>query len=318
MNCIIFDLEWNELVPYQLAMQNEIGFPLSGEIIEIGAVRMTGDGDLSDRFDRLVKPSFLRRMHPHVKRLTGITWEMLQEEDDFKTVMTEFNRWCGDDALLLSWGTSDRQVLAENLRLHHLPRTWLKPWYDAQKIFGRYCLDTYEQYGLARAAEYMGVAMADDAHRAVNDAAYTAQICERLPLRRAIREYDFHRNLGPLEFRPTVEFQYFDGYRDSQSAWADPAIWEIYLPDQDAPLALTEPERLRRHTLLALAMDHLGKRYLVRWKTYQYKKGRGTVHGVARETYRAVPSLIAWYRDVAGRNTMRRRLHEAKGNPAFR
>lgn len=44
MNCIIFDLEWNEIVPYQLAMQNEIGFPLSGEIIEIGAVRMTGDG----------------------------------------------------------------------------------------------------------------------------------------------------------------------------------------------------------------------------------------------------------------------------------
>ena len=40
MNCIIFDLEWNEIVPYQLAMQNEIGFPLSGEIIEIGAVRM--------------------------------------------------------------------------------------------------------------------------------------------------------------------------------------------------------------------------------------------------------------------------------------
>ncbi|ETJ39354.1 hypothetical protein Q604_UNBC06785G0001, partial [human gut metagenome] len=28
MNCIIFDLEWNEIVPYQLAMQNEIGFPL--------------------------------------------------------------------------------------------------------------------------------------------------------------------------------------------------------------------------------------------------------------------------------------------------
>ena len=50
MNCIIFDLEWNEIVPYQLAMQNEIGFPLSGEIIEIGAVRMTGDGDLSVAF----------------------------------------------------------------------------------------------------------------------------------------------------------------------------------------------------------------------------------------------------------------------------
>lgn len=317
-NYIVFDMEWNELLPYQFGRQNRIGFPLSGEIIEIGAVRMNERGDIRDTFDALVKPSFLARMHPHVERLTGIRWEALQKAKPFVEVIEEFHDWCGEQAVLLSWGTSDRQVLAENLRLHNLPRQWIRPWFDAQIIFGRCCLEEYEQYGLARACEHLGIPMDEDAHRAINDAMYTAEICKRLPLARAVRDYCFYGSVGPLEFRPTIAYYYFDGYRSKEEIHEDAAVTEIYLKDIDSKLALTEPERYRRNATLALGMDRFGDRYLVRWKIYQYRFHNEQIYSVGREVYRAVPELVHWYREISAQNRNRRIKHQANGNPVFR
>lgn len=318
-NYIIFDMEWNELMPYQLDRQNKIGFPLSGEIIEIGAVRMDYQGNIRDSYSTLVRPSFIDRMHPHVERLTGISLDMLQKERRFPEVAEEFHQWCGSHAVLLSWGTSDRQVLAENLRLHNLPRHWVRPWFDAQILFGRFCLDEYEQYGLARACEYMGIEMDDeDAHRAVNDAMYTAKICSRIPFARGVRDYSYHGAIGPLEFRPTVAYYCFDGYRNRNDIWKDPAVTDIYIEKTDSHLALTEPERYRRNTTVALGMDRTGKRYLVRWKVYQYFQRKKKVFAVGREVYRAVPELIYWYREISKQNRNRRIKHRANRNPTFR
>ncbi len=315
-NYIIFDMEWNEIQADEFAAQNRIGFPLSGEIIEIGAVKITPDGALTDEFSSLVKPSFTTRMHPHVQRLTGIDWSMLMRAPSFMRVWRQFCKWCGRRPILLSWGTSDRQVLGENIRLHGLPADEIPRWYDAQRIFGRFCLDEYEQYGLARACEYMGIAMDDDAHRAVNDARYTAQICSRLPLLRGVCDYRYHGTVGPLEFRPTVAYFYFGDYPDKDSLWEDEALDHIRIGRQE--LALSEKENCRKNTRIALGITADGARYLVRWRVYTERRGKTPRFGVAREVYRADAQLLHWYRDIAARNQQRRWRFAANGNPAFR
>lgn len=315
-NYIIFDMEWNEIRTEDFAAQNRIGFPLSGEIIELGAVKMTSDGVPTDEFSSLVKPSFTTRMHPHVQRLTGIDWQMLVRAPSFTEMWARFRRWCGPRPLLLSWGTADRQVLGENIRLHGLPVTQIPRWYDAQRIFGRFCLDRYEQYGLARACKYMGIEMDDDAHRAVNDARYTAQICSRLPLVRGVSDYRYHGSVGPIEFRPTVAYFYFHGYKDKDSLWDDEALDRIRIGRQE--LALTEKENCRKNTRIALGMTADGTRYLVRWRVYTERRGRTPRFGVAREVYRTDGQLLHWYREVAARNQQRRWRFAAQGNPAFR
>ncbi len=313
---IIFDMEWNEMQADEFAAQNRIGFPLSGEIIEIGAVKVMPDGTADDEFSSLIKPSFTTRMHPHVQRLTGISWQMLHRAPSFIEVWKQFREWCGQRPILLSWGTSDRQVLGENIRLHGLPAMEIPRWYDAQRIFGRFCLDEYEQYGLARACEYMGIEMDDDAHRAVNDARYTAEICSRLPLLRGIHDYRYHGSIGPLEFRPTAAYFYFRNYTDKDTLWEDEALDRIRIGKQ--MLALSEKENCRKNIRIALGITPDGTRYLVRWKVYAERRGKTPRFGVSREVYCADDQLVHWYREIAARNQQRRWRYAARRNPTFR
>ncbi len=313
VNCIVFDMEWNELMPYRLRDQNKLGFPLLGEIIEIGAVRLGADGELLDRFERLVRPTFLQKMHPQVSRLTGIRSEMLAKAPSFPEVLLEFLQWCGPNAKLLSWGVSDRQVLADNLRLHDLPQHLLLPWYDAQIIFGRTCLEDYEQYGVARACELLGIEMKDDAHRAINDAIYTAEICSKLPLQEEIGNYDRYGTTGVLDLQQTIQFHVFGEYTNKDALWDDPAVEKVVLAD-GRELALTERVKQRRNAYIALGITPDGERYLVRWKLTQYRAGESQRYVVAREVYEANLDLVHWYRDVEDRNREKRLRYEAKNH----
>lgn len=316
VNCIVFDMEWNELMPYRLREQNKLGFPLLGEIVEIGAVRLGPDGELLDRFERLVRPIFLQQMHPQVSKLTGIHTEMLVQAPSFPEVLLEFLQWCGPNAKLLSWGISDRQVLADNLRLHDLPQHLLLPWYDAQIIFGRTCLEDYEQYGVARACELLGIEMKNDAHRAINDAMYTAEICRRLPLQQEIRRYDRYGTTGILDLQQTIQFHVFGEYESKNDLWKDPSLEKVILAD-GRELALTERVKQRRNAYIALGITSNGESYLVRWKLTQYRVKGSYRYVVGREVYVANLDLVYWYREVEDKNREKRLRYETK-NHIFR
>ena len=45
--------------------------PLTGEIIQIGAVKLNEKMDIIDHFTMFIKPQYLPRMHKHVRELTG-------------------------------------------------------------------------------------------------------------------------------------------------------------------------------------------------------------------------------------------------------
>ena len=104
MNYIVFDLEWNQPYSNDISFMKRTKMPLTGEIIQIGAVKLNEKMDIIDHFTMFIKPQYLPRMHKHVRELTGITTHELNHGVPFKTAMQYFQKWCGDEYMLLSWG----------------------------------------------------------------------------------------------------------------------------------------------------------------------------------------------------------------------
>ncbi|MCF0154633.1 MAG: exonuclease, partial [Veillonella sp.] len=70
MDYIIFDLEWNQPYSNDISFLKRAKMPLTGEIIQIGAVKLNSDLEIVDKFSMLVKPKYLKYMHKHVSELT--------------------------------------------------------------------------------------------------------------------------------------------------------------------------------------------------------------------------------------------------------
>ncbi len=136
MNYIVFDLEWNQPYSNDISFMKRTKMPLTGEIIQIGAVKLNEKMDIVDHFTMFIKPQYLPRMHKHVRELTGI----LHHENSimvcpFKTAMQHFQNWCGYEYMLLSWGSDDILILRENLMLHRMKALSYDQWVDAQMIY---------------------------------------------------------------------------------------------------------------------------------------------------------------------------------------
>ena len=109
MTYIVFDMEWNQPFSKETAIQSPIYF--SGEIIQIGAIKLNEQGKAIDCINLLVAPTFYKRLHYRIKKITGIDQKMLKNQKNFKEAIREFRKWCGKDCLLLSWGYDDIQML---------------------------------------------------------------------------------------------------------------------------------------------------------------------------------------------------------------
>lgn len=111
MNYIVFDLEWNQPYSNDISFMKRTKMPLTGEIIQIGAVKLNEKMDIIDHFTMFIKPQYLPRMHKHVRELTGITTHELNHGVPFKTAMQYFQNgvvmniccFLGDQTIFLSF-----------------------------------------------------------------------------------------------------------------------------------------------------------------------------------------------------------------------
>ena len=99
-NLIVFDLEWN-----QSSFHTNHRIP--HEIIEIGACRVSREGNVLDRFSRLIRPRVYQKLDKHIKQVTGITEDELANGKPFSDVFGDFIAWCGEDVQLVTWGRDD-------------------------------------------------------------------------------------------------------------------------------------------------------------------------------------------------------------------
>ena len=91
MNYIVLDMEWNQPWPGSPSSRKVLPVQIRGEIIQIGAVRVTEDQQVTDEFQVMIKPKYYRHLNRRVSKLTGIKDSRLKEEGvSFAYAMEQF------------------------------------------------------------------------------------------------------------------------------------------------------------------------------------------------------------------------------------
>ena len=189
MDYIVLDMEWNQPWPGSPTARKVLPVQIRGEIIQIGAVRIT-EQTVKDEFQVLIKPKYYRRLNRRVSKLTGIKESRLRDEGvPMKEAIEAFRRWCGEDVVFLTWGFDDITILKENLQLYEIEDSWVSRWYNAQMIFNAQTDGSNAQKALKTAMEMFGIEATRPAHDALGDAYHTALICAKLDLQRGTQEY---------------------------------------------------------------------------------------------------------------------------------
>ena len=224
MNYIVLDMEWNQPWPGSPSARKVLPVAIRGEIIQIGAVRVTEDQSVTDEFQVLIKPKYYRHLNRRVSKLTGIKETRLKEEGiPFPEAMEQFRQWCGEDIVFLTWGFDDIGILRENLRLFGLEEDWTEKWYNAQMIFNAQTDGSTAQKALKTAMEIFGIEATRPAHDALGDAYHTALICAMLDLKKGAAEYDqalkSHENgFHGAELPGCISRKVFYDYADKRAA----------------------------------------------------------------------------------------------------
>lgn len=110
MNYIFLDLEWNSAY----CRKNK---KFVNEIIEIGAVKVNTDLQICSTFTQTVKSQLTKRLATRFKNLTNISNLEMQQGIPFNDALLAFDKWSGENYILLTWSNSDIYALIENCRL---------------------------------------------------------------------------------------------------------------------------------------------------------------------------------------------------------
>ncbi len=181
MRYIVLDLEWNQPTSYQSAAFRRVGDSLLFEVLQFGAAKMDESLNLLDTVSIPVRPTHYLTIHPRVKRMTGLTQEILCDAPQFPQAMEAFMDWCGEDCAFLTWGCDDVSVLQQNADFFRFERP-LPPAYDIQRLYAQ-ASGKNGQTSLKAAMESLGVKEDEERsfHNAMHDAYYTARVWQRLP-----------------------------------------------------------------------------------------------------------------------------------------
>ena len=224
MDYIVLDMEWNQPWPGSPSSKKVLPVQIRGEIIQMGAVRVTEDQQVADEFQIMVKPKYYRHLNRRVSKLTGIKESRLREEGvPFPEAIEAFKNWCGEEIVFLTWGFDDIGILRENLQLYELDTAFTEKWYNAQMIFNAQTDGSTSQKALKTAMEMFEIEATRPAHDALGDAYHTALICARLDLKKGAAEYDAavksHENgFHGAELPGCIARKVFYDYTDKRAA----------------------------------------------------------------------------------------------------
>ena len=321
MDYIVLDMDWNQPWPGSPSARKVLPVQIRGEILQIGAVRVTEAGQVADEFNVLIRPKYYRKLNRRVSKLTGIKEAQLREEGvSMELAMERFRAWCGTDVIFLTWGFDDITILRENLQLYSLDESWVSRWYNAQMIFNAQTDGSNSQKALKTAMEVFGIEATRPAHDALGDAYHTALICIKLDLKRGTQEYEealkSHVNgFHGAELPGCLSRKVFYDYADKRAALSAMAGPENLCPTCGRQMLgsrwFAQPGH--RYMDLATCPDH-GK-FLIRVRLSDQPDG--TVR-VSRLTYEATSEAAEAYARRAekaepeGRRTGTRRRRRSK------
>ena len=298
MDYIVLDMEWNQPWPGSPSSRKVLPVHIRGEIIQIGAVRVTEDQAVADEFQVLIKPKYYRHLNRRVSKLTGIKETRLKEEGiPFPEAMEAFRAWCGEDIVFLTWGFDDIGILRENLRLFGLGEDWTGKWYNAQMMFNAQTDGSNAQKALKTAMEIFGIEATRPAHDALGDAYHTALICARLDLKKGAAEYDAalksHENgFHGAELPGCIARKVFYDYADKRAALGAMAGEENICPVCGARMLGSRWFAQPGHRYMDLATCPEHGKFLIRVRLSLQEDGKVRV---SRLTYEATSEAAEAY-----------------------
>ncbi len=189
MKYIAVDFEWNQAQNSKQTIILEDGKKLSGEIIQIGAVKLNENLEVEGFFKTEIKPEIYTEMNGKVSELTGITAETLKNAPAFSQCIKNFEEWCEPNAVFFTWGVDDIRVLKQNCKINGIKSDFCNTWYNLQVFFNMQTGTGSTQKSLSTAVEYFNIQTALKAHDALNDAHHTAMIVQKLDIKKGIAEY---------------------------------------------------------------------------------------------------------------------------------
>lgn len=199
MQYIVLDLEWNQ--PPIGGKAVHVPFPLVGEVIEFGAVKLDENFFPCEDYRAFVRPHFYRRIHPYVKKITGIKESTVKDEPAFPEAVKLFFDFCGSDCTLITWGPDDLPMLCDNMLAHGLDTSIIPPAINLQHIFNMQKTEGNVQWSLAAACELLGIERQLPDHDAYADAYHTGLICSKLDMKAGIENY-------PADLKPQRHYEH--------------------------------------------------------------------------------------------------------------
>ena len=260
MNYIVLDMEWNQAESYAAMVKNPVF--LTGEIIQIGAVKLNDSFQPVGMFDQRVCPMYYTELHPKVAEVTKLRQEDLRRGDAFPDVFDDFCEWCGEEFAFLIWGTEDLLILRKNMKLHDIDISYMPPCFNLQNMFAAQITQDERQYSLTRALSIVHETPFP-AHDALNDAKSTALVCRHLNLQKGLDEYTERVGMrdGCVEC-----YQFEERYFDVADALDDDYVVSFECPQCGDIVWCDHWVRDEGKTLLGLACCEEGQEYLVKLK----------------------------------------------------
>lgn len=183
---IVFDLE------------STGGNPAKNRLTEICALKMSG-GKILDRFYTLLNPRMT--IPPIVRRMTGITNQMVRNAPTVEQVFPAFLRFVGDDILVSHNTVGDMTFLtyfAKHVCKHKLTNYFLCTHLLAEKL-----VNDAPNYSLTGLGDYLGLTVEGKSHRAEADAELTLKLF--LELKRRLRATGISKTGEAIRFQGHLE-----------------------------------------------------------------------------------------------------------------
>lgn len=205
MNYIILDLEWDSA--YSARHKRFIN-----QILQIGAVRLDGNFNITDTFEQTVRSSVSKKVTGRFAALTGITTEKMRDGIPFDEAVDRYNEWAGKDTVTMTWSDSDLYSIKENEEclLSGGRRFAVEKYLDLQKfVQGELKKAGYEdknQISLSSAAELLGVDTEGlELHTAKDDSLLCVALLKKCYNKESFEP--FIRDTGDPEFYRRLRFK---------------------------------------------------------------------------------------------------------------
>lgn len=317
MNYVVVDLEWNQAMSSKSSVFNKLPIKLRGEIIEIGAVKLTEDMQPAEEFTIDVKPVYFKRMHYKVKKLTGFDKERLAKGHSFPEALQQFRDWCGDDVTFLTWGCDDRGIMEQNIIIHDLDWDWINSWINLQLIYNMQTEGDNNQKSLATAMEHFGIEQTRVAHDALGDAYNTALVCSKLDMKKGLADYDeaTHQLSKKVRRDPddnaltALEHVAFPDYASKAEAFADEKLVILPCPKCGGEMSASRWVNQGDQRYMNLYNCPDCGNFLVRIKFRRHEDNTWTAN---RLIYEADDGMCDFYRSKAALSRRRGRRHSKK------